>query len=370
MTRFSGASLTHLYSLVCWKGFDNRKRYSVIVLLSHIAFLLLASIFIQHNGMQLLFALISATTIFCTAKRRIADANQDKRWILLPSISFLLATLLVIGMNSSASFWLLVLSLVTSAVLLKFPETNNHSYMYGYNGPVDLTPPLNPQQTKRQRVEPSLHASSQVQEVLVVEAPERHQRTFQTHSNNTVDVTALFSLLHTRIRKTDKRITFSIVTVALFIVAWLIAISGNTAEEIETSVQETKETKVSKPDHRQLNNVIVMPDDFELATNAYSGLAINWQADEVPNGIHWSLTTALGDKSCQTISFNNGTSFRVLEVTVKHAENYMASFSPIDSADITKNLANRSRFTLCGYEFSLKGSQAVLGKSTFYSKWL
>jgi hypothetical protein len=121
-----------------------------------------------------------------------------------------------------------------------------------------------------------------------------------------------------------------------------------------------------------------MPDNYTLYLSEYRGISINWQADEVSNTVLWSQTTALGDDSCKVITFDNGETLRTLSVQIestasdsaKKQNSYFAYFSPLDSKALVQALAFRSNFTLCGYHFSLKGSQAALAGNEQYAQWV
>jgi hypothetical protein len=118
-----------------------------------------------------------------------------------------------------------------------------------------------------------------------------------------------------------------------------------------------------------------MPDAFSLYLSPYKGLIISWQADEVNNGTLWSQVDVQGDKSCNNIAFsprksNKQNTFRTLNVTVEETTNYYASFSPLDTKELIQSLAFRGKFSLCGYSFSLKGSQSALGKNKHYAEWV
>ena len=100
--------------------------------------------------------------------------------------------------------------------------------------------------------------------------------------------------------------------------------------------------------------------------NDQKALVVHWQADVVDNNEFWTLGTAIGDKSCKAIEFNNELPIRTLKVSTEN-NGFYAYFSPLDTKALIKNIAFKNNFALCGYKFSLKGSQAALGKSAFYS---
>jgi len=115
-------------------------------------------------------------------------------------------------------------------------------------------------------------------------------------------------------------------------------------------------------------NTVNLPDDFSLMINEFDGIVINWPAELSDKTVIWDIQSATGDKKCQNITFNNGDKIRTLKVIIEENDNYFAEFSPLDNSALIKSIAIRSNFSLCGYTFSLKGSQAILGKNTYYAE--
>ena len=139
----------------------------------------------------------------------------------------------------------------------------------------------------------------------------------------------------------------------------------------EAETQQT--TKIQNQASNIFSNkgqLLAMPDNFNLYLSTFQGIIIHWQADQVESGELWSQATATGDESCQAIKFNKGSSLRPLNVLVENGSDYYASFSPMDSKELVRALAFRGKFSLCGYSFSLKGSQAALGKNNNYAHYL
>lgn len=91
-----------------------------------------------------------------------------------------------------------------------------------------------------------------------------------------------------------------------------------------------------------------------------NALIIHWQVNTNRDGEIWSQISAKGDERCQQIYFNKKTQFRPLWVEVEDSIDFYAYFSPLDTKDLIQSLANRSKFSLCNFDFSLKGSQAQL----------
>jgi hypothetical protein len=84
----------------------------------------------------------------------------------------------------------------------------------------------------------------------------------------------------------------------------------------------------------------------------------------------WQQLTTQGDETCKGITYNNGDMIRTLNVIHENDGDYFAKFSPLDTKVLIRNLAIRSSFKLCGYKFSLNGSQSTLGKHSYYSKFV
>ncbi|MCW9017762.1 MAG: hypothetical protein OQJ89_12400, partial [Kangiellaceae bacterium] len=59
-----------------------------------------------------------------------------------------------------------------------------------------------------------------------------------------------------------------------------------------------------------------------------------------------------------------------IKVTSKNRGDYYADFSPVDTKALIEAIAKRDRFKLCGYEFSLKGTQAKLMVKKKYAEYL
>lgn len=168
----------------------------------------------------------------------------------------------------------------------------------------------------------------------------------------------------------NKRINIIIAGIVAIVVLISLIISIFSAEpEVEAPAAEPTETLTTV----NLNNrhhKVTLPDNFSVLATDYNGIVISWQAETSQAQKLWDIQTTEGDKSCQAITFNNGDSFRSLNVVVENGQQYFANFSPLDNASIVKAIALRGNFSLCGYNFSLKGSQAVLGKHPFYSELL
>ncbi|MGJ8691194.1 MAG: hypothetical protein ACSHW0_01790 [Thalassotalea sp.] len=171
----------------------------------------------------------------------------------------------------------------------------------------------------------------------------------------------------------NRKLTLSLagLFIAIIIITLLLSIfsgDGKNEEIIEPELNEADITATINLSNR--SHQITLPDNFSLLATDYNGIVINWQAESNSENKIWDIHTTEGDAKCQAIKFNNGDSYRTLNVLVENNKSYFANFSPLDSAAIVKAIALRGNFTLCGYQFSLKGSQAVLGKHPYYSDLL
>lgn len=164
-----------------------------------------------------------------------------------------------------------------------------------------------------------------------------------------------------------RAILFTSITISIVIVILLIsAITSSKQPEI-SNIEPIQKQSI---DLSQRSHIVSFPDDFSLMATDYNGLVISWQADTIENDQLWDIRTTNGEKSCQEITFNNGDKYRTVSVTVENQQEYFAHFSPLDTAQLVKAIALRGNFNLCNYQFSLKGSQAVLGKHFYYSELL
>ncbi|MBV7315390.1 hypothetical protein [Shewanella sp. NIFS-20-20] len=114
---------------------------------------------------------------------------------------------------------------------------------------------------------------------------------------------------------------------------------------------------------------VALPDGFYLQLDQ-GQLLLQWFGETKHVGELWSLTTAQGDKRCSQLVFNNGNQYRPLVVTVEANSLTQARFSPLDSDQIIEDVAYRGQLSVCGYQFALKGTQAVLESSPEFARAL
>lgn len=370
-----------LQSLFCWVGADNRYRFSFIIALSHLFFIIFSAIFHASFLMSFIGLLFSTIVITCTTKRRLTDGKLTKNWLYIPSLSFAVIGLIIISFNHQVLYWLTLLSASLSSILLTYPSSNNVRYIYGYYGPINLTTEKMTS-SRNQRIEPTLsnhHSTNNnvnfndldnAEYVSSQKYNDRYCNEETTANNATQDIGELIrnKLLSNQNSKYVILGLLAIITIAMF--TSLILSSSKTSESPINSPEKNAATDNTQHKITKRSNKITLPDDFSLMTTPYNGLIVHWQADENSEITLWDIRHADGEKSCQSVTFNNDESYRTTIVQVENMNEYVAEFSPLDTQSIVKNIAIRGSFTLCGYSFSLKGSQAALGKDDFYAEML
>jgi len=348
---------------------------------------MLASAFTGKLIISLVICVLFSVALGLASLRRLHDAKLNKNWLFAPSLSFALIALIIIFSEQHSSYYLLLIPAFSSAVLLTYPskqQSIEKNYILGYIGPVDMSEyQQNAHQGKsaKFRIEPSIAGESAInidaqqheaQQVHAAYTLDNNQQTSQLDSEQT-DIGELIRLKLLSNKKAQLAIIIMVlVTLAIVLTSWLITFfSAKHSNDIEQKF--IPQISNSRAEIRR-EHPLIMPDNFTLYLSQHQGVTINWQADEVNTPQLWSQLSAQGDSSCQNISFNKGKTIRTLAVDVTSKNgvntNYFASFSPLDSQTIIQALAFRGKFTLCGYDFSLKGSQATLGKNKHYAHWV
>ena len=376
-----------LKSLFCLQGFDNRPRFFAICSMIYIVFVMLASAFTGDYFISLVLLLLFSVVLALTSLRRLHDAKLNKNWLLAPSLAFVLVAMIIIFSKQNSSYYLLIIPALCSAILLTYPSNTKLNFILGYYGPVDMEeyqPESHQGKQTKFRIEPTLvsdnaaNFDNNIQSTL--QAHEVDKDYYSQNIDSFSKHADIGEMIRLKLLSNNKAqlIIAAIVGVTLIGVAtsWLINDLNATSEPLaeETPNQQMNNTKPTLSRAYPL----AMPDNYTLYLSEHRGISINWQADEVSDTILWSQTTAQGDESCKEISFNKGEPIRTLSVQVENSggtsvgsnTNYFADFSPLDSKALIQALAFRGNFTLCGYNFSLKGSQAALGRNEQYTQWV
>jgi uncharacterized membrane protein YhaH (DUF805 family) len=374
-----------LQAVFCLKGFDDRSRFFATAIISLLGFIFFSAIFSDSLAVCFAILLLLTAVLTCSTKRRLHDAKLNKNWQLVPSGLLLLTGMLSLFIENSSSYYLLILPTLSVVLLLTYPSKNEiarNKYILGYYGPVDLSIYIKMpvvMKPHNQRIEPTLMTDGNndqlyMNETLAEQTITVHDQSDFEANSKQADIGELIRLKFLSNRKLQLGIIacVSIVFIGVFINSVFNTISQKSTDTNNTELNEPQvfsNNAVTKTLANK-NHLLAMPDNFNLYLSEYRGIIIHWQADQVTDGKLWSQLSANGDKSCQSITFNKGSSIRPLAVFVENGSEYFASFSPIDSGELIQALAFRGNFSLCGYKFSLKGSQAVLGKNNQYAPFL
>jgi Ca2+/Na+ antiporter len=379
-----------LQSVFCLQGYDDRSRFLAIASSSLLIFIIFSTVF-SSMVVNLLLLLVLTLIVTLTTIRRLRDAKLSKSWQLIPSILFLIAGITTLFSEDNVGYYLLLLPSLFSALLLTYPSKKadeERDYIYGYYGPIDLTSYQQSAQSTivhSQRIEPTLvsdGANTHFVERDSITATEMEQESNNQKSNQVP--CSEQADIGERIRLSlfnNKKLQLGLIVALVIILITTVVTSLFTQSTDNTHSEEDKQQLAQEQTVQQgINNsskliaskrqYLAMPDNFDLYLTPYQGILLHWQADNVANNELWSQLTAQGDESCQVIRFNKGNNFRPLTVDVENNSEYFASFSPLDTQALIKAIAFQSNFSLCGYNFSLKGSQAVLGKHNSYASFL
>jgi len=382
-----------LRSLFCTNGFDNRVRFLTISGALYLVFIMLASAFTSQIILSVIIMAVFGIILALTTLRRLHDALLNKNWLFAPTLSFLLVAMTIIFSQQHSSYYLLFIPALCSATLLTYASkmaTSEQVYTLGYIGPVDMSEyqqSTHLGKSAKFRIEPSLVADvsvdleqNQHQQTVTTEYLANHtqqnSQNFAQHlaqaSNSQADIGEQIRL-NFLANKKAQIILLSLlgVTLAVIVASMAISFFSSTFAHEQAEVIPPQQVGFSLSQYQQRAHPLAMPDNFTLFLSPHQGLIINWQADEVNEGLLWSQVSSKGDQSCQQITFNKGNAVRTLAVEVSSQQgvntDYYASFSPLDSQVLIQALAFKNSFLLCGYKFSLKGSQAALGKHERYA---
>ncbi|MDG1733339.1 MAG: hypothetical protein P8M49_00990 [Thalassotalea sp.] len=380
-------------SLFCFKGSDSNERFILLSLISLLIFTFFNELILTSIISKLVLTVLFALIIFCSAIRRCRDANHSSKAAWLTTILYAIALFLVIVLPFSTTYSALLLPLAATFYLFAQPAKQKVNYIFGYNGPVDLSdliaPNLKETQPRSQRIEPSLfgsasdnqvdeynfspesstqdaHSDPSYQQDVGMETNSQPQSTKQstTHveSRSTNQIANLLFYWFSENKKLMLVVSVVIVlSVAILIAMPLITTASNEAQSNTLTDPENSPAQVVTR-----TDLLEMPDNFYLLLDENNGLILHWQSDSTSLGEIWSLKSAAGDLSCSDIEFNNGDKIRTVNVVVEGMGDFYANFSPLDTEAIVQSLARRGNFSLCDYNFSLKGSQRALNSNPAY----
>ena len=352
-------------SLFCLVGRDNGFRFAAIQLLSYLICIIFINLFDQYLVVNLITFLVMLPVIGLSSLRRVRDAALKITLSLIPGVLFLLVMLTIVLVKHPLAYWLLCLSvsMVVMFALLTSQVRNGQSYILGYSGPIDLSEllatPTNNHISKR--VEPSFAGTAHAN-------PEPISESISTDysKQNTSELKSQWLAWFTQNTKV-LAISFTALVLCTVLLTWLSLDTPEQGALLEEEQVVSKAVDHTLPD--AIYNKVSMSDDFDVATNQYNGLVISWEVTGAASGEVWSLASAKGKPGCDVIKFDKGQPYRTVSVEVRN-NYYHAYFSPLDSTALVKAIAYRNNFSLCDFDFSLKGTQKQLMSVDTYADWL
>ncbi|WP_299571591.1 hypothetical protein [uncultured Shewanella sp.] len=408
-------------SLFCRQGRDNGLR-ALAIQLSCLAFVLIFALLFSNSAVTLIAAVIALPICGLSSLRRVKDAAKPNLIIAIP-----LTLLLLFSLSLSLSFpavvtsILFILAAIVSAgfAWLPAPKTNQRKtiYVMGYNGPHIKAGEASGQ--ARRRREPTIgesghshqHFDAAFDEAQTYEQnfePGYQQETvYREESDNSVNHSKVNHLGQSQQDgeshyAADDKPTYRVDRGALesgslseLLKSWLIWAQSNqkvllmvakglgivlaitlfiylisllfTGGEVEQEPVEI--APIAQPETINETARVKLPDGFWLILQQ-DVLVLRWLGDEGDAQPIWRLDTAEGDKRCAELTFNDGSKFRPMQVDLMADSGTEARFSPLDNNQIINNVAMRGSFKLCGYNFSLKGSQATLSSQPAFAKYI
>mgnify|MGYP005813614195 CR=1 FL=1 len=360
-----------LKSLICFKGFDNGRRFLVISFICYLFFFILSSVLIKAPILLVLLLITATPVLLASSIRRIRDAGFNIILAALAPVVFWLCVFGITYINHGASWFLLLFALIVTLAMTTISNArvrHSHQYFMGYSGPVDIkasTEKMPSHHFHHQRIEPTIASGQTKQSDQTSQTNDSKPHDESVRVNRASAQTGWEQQLGAWFSNNKQLSLFATVTI---FVAVIISIVWGVFDQPQQTAEQVTEQKVVSPTKQRLNK-IEMPDNFWLMLDEFDALTIGWQGDLTKDGQAWSALTAEGDNDCFEINFSIRDEYRTMLVTVKNQGDYYADFSPIDTKKIIHSIAQRDKFSLCGYDFSLKGTQAKLMNNQKYSSY-
>lgn len=382
----------HLKTLLCLQGKDNGRRFLVISLVCYLLLLIFSPVLNRSLILLLLLLLVCCPLLLTASIRRVRDSGFGLMLAGLPVIVFC-ANVFALGFTSGFAKWLLLIVAVLSsgfiATLSNARIRRNYSYSFGYSGPVDRQ--LNETQItslQTPRVEPTFSAATNTHTASAEQNFPAVDKSSDTSAMRKVEFSDPFeksanqrkALLQWDIyfNKScqwvlSNPVPASLITLAISGLIILLMVFAKNDQTNQQTASSEQQTKTDLPRHivaKQRTNKIQMPDNFWLLTDQYQALTIAWQGDFVDKKQLWFAVTGQGEKNCAELVFDKQKRFKVMQVEVKNGGDYYADFSPLDTQQIIQFIAQLNQFELCGFYFSLQGTQKQLMSNKHYAGYL
>ncbi|GGI82774.1 hypothetical protein GCM10009332_20060 [Shewanella gelidii] len=360
-------------------------RFAVVALVAHVLIFLL-SLFV-HVGVLFFVAAFLIVAVALSAWRRAQDANVSQTKTAVPLVAAVGSPVLLALLGAlDAAIWLqllfLVVGLSLSGLLAILPASTPRQYVLGYDGPANENVPKKANnRAPRERVEPIIaqgesshvghpvdeNASSKYTEPSILnesvqmpseaECNAASQRQYDSRQANATPVWLQQVLLHQN--------KLAAGCVGLLLIATTIGLWPQHAQPLDSAQLEASTEQQSlhleTKQQRAVTAQAKLPDGLGLQLQGRV-LVLHWLGEEGAASQLWDLASAEGDKSCAYAEFNNGSRYRPLDVALTEQGTTEARFSPLDTQAVVKDVALRGNLRICGYRFSLKGSQAALAK--------
>lgn len=348
-------------SLLCVRGRDNRLRFSVIsgslYLVSLLGFVLIGS-----GGGNLILSLLLAPILGLSALRRVHDTERQPWLAALVLLPFIFFSLSLANESVMASLFSIVIGLALTLFLaLKTSPKSARFYHQGYFGPLASAQ----RGQSRSRVEPTLDGAASGSEDVNVDGEGDVESSYQQAESTRRPEEGVTLELWLIWAKQNQKLLLGVVGTCLLLMVltsiWSMLSSSEDAPE-QALIEDVPQESVARSEVR-------LPDGFSLLLEDQL-LIMRWLGEADEPGVIWSLATAKGDNSCAELVFNNGSQYRPVIVELLADTSIEARFTPLDTAAIINDIALRGSIKLCGYNFSLKGSQSALAKSGAFVPYL
>lgn len=351
-------------SLFCIKGRDNWLRFSVIS--GSLYLILLLGFVISGVGGSVVFlALLLAPILGLSTLRRLHDIELRYRFIGLTLFPFVLLSLsLAYSGSVIASLTCVVIGfLLTFFLVIQKSIPSREIYHQGYSGPAFSSEKIQ----CRSRVEPTLDNSMSVVEEVNSDNKERIPfKEQETESIEAWEQGVSFELWLIWTKK-NQTLLFGVIGGLLFLMVlssfWSIFATSEDEHYIEPQSIQSISQIVS------VREEVKLADGFRLLLEG-EVLIMSWLGESGEPGVIWSLATGEGDKSCSNLVFDNGSKYRPILVELMSDTSIETRFTPLDTQEIIANIARRVSVKVCGYDFSLKGSQLALAKNEVFRRYL
>jgi hypothetical protein len=357
--------MQQLKSLLCFSGSEQSSRFGVIQSAVYLCFLLLSLLLNSVPTLLFVVALVLAVFVSASSVRRVRDAALAPILSAIP-IGVYVVSVTLIGSMGGSSYFSLVLAVLSTVGLMLCPSRQRLDYIQGYHGPVDLSSVQAKKATPNvlaDRIEPTFVEGQQDSQIDEHFSGQTDFNETATQNNDWIEQLKSWVLANQKVAIA----AFGFMVLWSLVLATLPMWSSNPVVEVQTLA--TPEPVIAAQKVR--DNKLEMPNNYFLMTDANQSLIIHWPsyAENIDAAL-WSILTAKGEPSCENLRFNDNTSFRANLVEIENAGDHYASFSPLDTEALIRAIAAKGNFSLCGYEFSLKGSTAAINSSPIFSVYL